>query len=113
MLDFRRLHAWEKSHALAVEVCEFAVTVPMRYVRLADQLMSASTSVPANLAEGSGRRTKPERAQFFGYASGSASETEARILIMRDLGLIEPARAEAWCARIQEIRRMIQGLLRN
>jgi four helix bundle protein len=41
---------------------------------LADQLVRAAGSVSANVEEGFSRRTGKERAQFYGYALGSARE---------------------------------------
>jgi four helix bundle protein len=41
---------------------------------LADQLLDAVQSISANIAEGYGRTTGPERAKFFEYAQSSARE---------------------------------------
>ena len=42
-----------------------------------DQLLRASQSVPQNIAEGNGKRSKPDRRRFFLIANGSALECAA------------------------------------
>ena len=42
---------------------------------LADQLLRAARSISANLAEGYGRTTGPDRARYYDYAAASARET--------------------------------------
>lgn len=111
MQDFKRLVVWQKAHGIALDVCSLAVGLPMRYVRIADQMIGASTSIPGNLAEGCGRRTAKDQARFFDYAAGSSSELEAFVLIVRDLGLMTEAEAERLCDRIQEARAMILALI--
>ena len=111
MQNFHTLIAWQKAHAIAVDLCRFAVTIPPRYVRLADQIIASASSMPANLAEGCGRRSNADRARFFDYTIGSASETEARLLILRDLTLLDEVDADAYCTRIIEIRSMTHALM--
>jgi four helix bundle protein len=47
-----------------------------------NQLDRASLSVVLNLAEGSGKPTKPEQRRFFGIALGSLRETQAILQIL-------------------------------
>ena len=47
--------------------------------RLADQIVDASNSVVANVAEGNRRRGR-DRLHFFNIAAGSAAETQAHLL---------------------------------
>lgn len=72
-----RLRAFQVARALADEgvqdAQELAGNLETRLV--AGQLLRALGSVPANLAEGYGRSTGPDRARFFEYALGSARES--------------------------------------
>lgn len=51
-----------------------------RYTK--DQLQRASQSVVLNLAEGSGKPTRPEQRRFYAIALGSLRETEALLRII-------------------------------
>jgi four helix bundle protein len=61
--------------AFAVEIYRFAAQLPdaERY-NLTAQLRKAATSVPLNIAEGSGCTTNGEFARFLGYAYRSLKE---------------------------------------
>lgn len=48
---------------------------------LGDQLRRAAVSVPANLAEGHGRSTRPDYRHFVGVAFASLMEADTEILI--------------------------------
>ncbi len=50
---------------------------------LRDQLMRASSSVALNTAEGSGKRTSPDQARFYGIALGSLRECQAILELER------------------------------
>jgi four helix bundle protein len=72
--SFRDLDVYQESLALALEIHEFAKTLPMeeRFV-LADQMRRASRSVPANISEA--WRKRRYKAAFI--AKLSDAETEA------------------------------------
>jgi four helix bundle protein len=53
-----------------------------------DQLVRASGSIGANIAEGSARRSKPDRLHFYGMALSSASETLHHLRDCRDAALL-------------------------
>ena len=67
-------------------------------------------SIPANIAEGAERNTRPEFKQFPGYARGSAGETRSRLYIGQRLGYLLKADAEMLLDELRRITRMINGL---
>jgi len=75
--DFRKLMVWQEADNLVVEVYEMSREFPKeeRY-GLTAQLRSAAISVPANIAEGSGRKTLKDFLRFLYIAQGSLSEVE-------------------------------------
>jgi four helix bundle protein len=88
--DFRDLQVWEKAHRLTLEVYKVTVSFPPREkYGLVDQVRRASTSIPANIAEGCGRGTDAEFARFLQYAMGSASELEYHLLLSSDLKILK------------------------
>lgn len=112
MKDFRNLAVWEKAHGLAMAVYRETANFPAaeRY-GLVRQLRRAAVSVPANIAEGCGRRGDRELARFLEVAMGSASELEYEILLARDLGMLGTAAHADLERRVVEVKRMLAAFI--
>jgi four helix bundle protein len=76
---------------------------------VAAQLLTAAASIPANIAEGYGRPTTPDRIRYLSYALGSGRETCSWYDATRG-ALVEEHRAER-LARLSRLRRILLGLL--
>ena len=91
MKDFRDLKVWEKAHALVLECYEATKPFPREEIfGLVSQIRRAAASVPANIAEGCGRRGNGELHRFLQMAMGSANELEYHLLLSKDLGYLGP-----------------------
>jgi len=75
MQDYHELQIWRRSMRYAVEIYRFLARLPdaERY-NLVAQLRTAATSVPLNVAEGSGCSTDAEFVRFLGYSYRSLKE---------------------------------------
>jgi four helix bundle protein len=71
---FEKLLVYQKSVDFADAICVRTEQFSRGYGFLVDQLNRASVSISANIAEGNGRFTKPDRKNFFGIAHGSVRE---------------------------------------
>ncbi len=80
---------------------------------LTSQLRRAAVSIPSNIAEGQGRLSRGEFKQFLGHARGSAFEVESQLFIAEDLGYLNPKDAEDLLARITELGKILNGLLKS
>lgn len=80
---------------------------------LVSQARRATVSVPANIAEGAGRRTTGEFIQFVGIARGSLAEVETLIVLAGRLGYLEKQAMDHLLADIAEIGRMLTGLMQS
>jgi four helix bundle protein len=80
---------------------------------LVSQVRRAAVSVPANIAEGAGRRTPGEFMHFIGIARGSLAELETLLIIARRLGYIEEPSFRAIMDDLFELGRMTTGLLKS
>ena len=65
------LEVYQKAVDFADEIAAMTEGFPRGYGFLVDQLNRAALSIAANLAEGNGRFTKPDRRNFFMIARGS------------------------------------------
>lgn len=89
MFSFRRLQVYNDARLLVKDVYVVMQSFPKeeKYA-LSDQLRRSVLSVPANIAEGMGRRSKKEQIHFLEIAFGSLMETFCHIEISKDLGYI-------------------------
>ncbi len=78
-------------------------------------MLRASMSIPLNIAEGAGKDTREEFAQFVGHAIGSANEVEQQMLLAQAVTLFD-GEIDPLLDECREIRMMLYGLrkrLRN
>ena len=114
MQDFHGLKVWQKAHQLTLAVYQVTATFPREELYgLTSQLRRCTASVPANLAEGCGRRSDADFARFCSIAMGSASELEYHLLLARDLKLIKPNDHIALSKRATELKRMLTALVQK
>jgi four helix bundle protein len=114
MKDFRDLKVWEKAHALALACYAMTAAFPKQEVfGLVTQIRRAGSSIPANIAEGCGRRGNGELHRFLNIAMGSASELEYHLLLSRDLSFLAVADHATLEAQVTEVKRMLASLIRK
>ena len=108
MGDYRKLHVWERSHMLVLDVYGVAAAFPKHQLfGLTGQLRRSATSIPANIAEGCGRNSDGERARFMNIAMGSASELDYHLRLARDLGYLPPTQYGRMSMEVQGISKML------
>ena len=114
MKDFRELKVWQKSHHLTLDVYKITSVFPReeRY-GLMSQVRRASSSIPANIAEGCGRRGDAEFARFLQIDMGSACELEYHLLLARDLSYLNDVHYQRLSAAAVELKRMLTSLLQK
>ena len=110
MLNFQKLLIWQKAHALTLEVYALTAHFPKEEIfGLVSQMRRSSSSVPTNIAEGSGRATKPDFRRFLVMAIGSVSELEYQFILSKDLRFISEEQFENLSAKAIELRKMIHA----
>jgi four helix bundle protein len=109
--NYRDLIVWQKGIALVVEVYKFTRSFPKEELYcLTSQMRRAAISIPSNIAEGQGRRTKKEFANFLSIAHGSLREIETQLMIAQQLGYLSATCLESTLSRCGEIGRLLNGL---
>jgi four helix bundle protein len=74
--NFEELIVWQKSRQSKNEIFILVRSFPSEEkYRLTDQIIRSSRSINAQIAEGKGRRTFPDRIKFCTISRGSLSET--------------------------------------
>ncbi|HEX8161126.1 MAG TPA: four helix bundle protein [Pyrinomonadaceae bacterium] len=112
--DHRDLIAWQKAMNLVTSVYKASRVFPKEEAYgLTSQLRRAAVSVPANIAEGQGRRSKPEFRQFLGHARGSLLELDTHSEIALRLEYINRQQHAQLQEQLSEVGRIINGLLRS
>jgi four helix bundle protein len=86
---FETLEVWKAARTLRRDMTALARTLPpMEKTRLADQMIRASRSVTANIAEGYGRYYFQENIQFCRQGRGSLFELLDHLSVCRDEGYV-------------------------
>jgi four helix bundle protein len=111
MRNYRDLQVWQKAHVLTLTVYKNTQKFPIeeRY-GLTSQIRRASVSIPANLAEGCGRRSEGETARFIQIAMGSGAELSYHLLLARDLEFLTPVDYDQLDSELSSIMRMLSSL---
>ena len=110
---FEKLNVYQKSVAFANDICSLTQSFPRGYFFLTDQLNRAALSIASNIAEGNGRFTKADRRNFFIIARGSVQECVPQLQIAIRQGLCTPNQHVALLDTLEEIARMISGLIKR
>ena len=86
---FYTIAAWQRGDDLVVKIYQVTRKFPRHELYgLTSQLRRAAVSVPANIAEGSGRRTIRDYIRFLYIAKGSLTEVEYLVHISNRLGYL-------------------------
>jgi four helix bundle protein len=112
--DYRDLVVWQRAMQLAEASHGLAGTFPRTGTAgLGDQLRRAAMSIPANIAEGHGRRHRAEYLRYLGVARGSLMEVQTHLELARRLDFADPTRIQAALSLCDEISRMLTVLRRR
>ena len=83
---FQDVVAWQKAHAFVLAAYQYSSEFPkMETYGLTSQFRRAAISIPANIAEGFRRRSKPEKVRFLNIAQGSLEECRYYLILAQDL----------------------------
>ncbi len=112
--SYRDLDLWKKAHSVVLEVYRLTNLFPRNeQFGVVSQLRRSAASIPANIAEGYGRRSTKELIQFLGIANGSLEELRYFLLLSKDLRYLS---IEAWEAVEKDLRsvaQMMQALTKS
>ena len=111
--SFRDYKVWHKSIALAKEVHRVSELLPRKEMfGLRDQLSRAATSVPSNIAEGSGRGSPRDFIHFLYISNGSISELETQLVLGVEYGYLKEDDIQRAMELAVETSKMLNSLIK-
>ena len=86
-MGYKELDVWQRSRQLVAEIYQMTEHFPPKeQFGLVSQMRRSAISLPANIAEGYGRRNPADFARFLRIAKGSLNELETLCILAEDLG---------------------------
>lgn len=84
---FEDLVVWKKAHQWVLEIYRFTEYFPKQeQFSLTSQMRRAAISIPANIAEGFKKKSRPDKARFYNIAQGSIEESRYYLILAEDIG---------------------------
>ena len=112
MNSFEELEVWKSARILRMDISVLVKTFPSEEkYRLVDQLIRASRSITANIAEGFGRFHFQENIQFCRQARGSLFETLEHIICSHDEKIISQEQFDNLRKDIDNSLRLLNGYI--
>jgi four helix bundle protein len=111
--SFEEIFAWQKARELNAEIYELSNKGLFKNdFDLKSQIRRSSISISSNIAEGFERETTKEFIRFLYIAKASAGEFRSQLYLARDLNYIGKEDFERLSLKVNEISRMISGLIK-
>ncbi len=111
---FEEIQAWQKARKATKSVYE--ITSDGKFSKdfgLRDQIRRSCVSIMANIAEGQGRNSDKEFANFLNIAHGSISETQSHLYIAIDLEYMSQSDFKKIYDLLDEVARMTMSLMKH
>jgi len=109
---FRDLKVWHRSMDLVERIYEVTAAFPKdERFGLTAQIRRAAVSVPSNIGEGSRRKRRKAFLNHLDIALGSQGEVEVQLEIAQRLRFLKMADYQQTQIAVEEIGRMLNGLI--
>ena len=87
---FQDLIVWQKAHAFVLSIYKVTENFPKKELYgLTSQFRRAAVSVPANIAEGFRKKSRPDKHRFMNIAQGSLEECRYYLILSKDIGYLD------------------------
>ncbi|MEZ5002277.1 MAG: four helix bundle protein [Chitinophagales bacterium] len=114
MNDYKKLEVWKDAVDLVTDVYFTCENFPdSEKFGLTNQIKRCAVSIPSNIAEGAGRSTKKDFANFLHYAIASSYELETQLLISKNLNFIKDKKLELIEQKLISIQKRLYSLIKS
>jgi four helix bundle protein len=111
---FKDLTVWQEAMNLVEMIYRQTKNFPKEEMYgMTSQIRRAAVSIPANIAEGNGRKSRKEYLQFLSIANGSVSELDTHLLIAERLNFLPKEIAEPLQTQLQSVGRLLSALRKS
>ena len=112
--SFKDLLIWQKG----IDITEKCYLLTKSFPReelysMTSQIRRSASSIPANIAEGYGRRSTQEYIRFLNIAQGSLNELETHLIVSERVKLCSNDDIESIISLLREEGRMIVALIKK
>lgn len=105
---------WQKANTLSIEIFHITKNLPRSEdYGLISQIRRSANSVSANIAEGFGRNSLKEKAQFYRIAKGSAYETQNHLLYGMGVGYFEKMKTDTLLIEYEELIKSLNKIIKS
>jgi four helix bundle protein len=112
MQNYKELKVWQKAHTFVLKVYNITKGFPKEEMySLTNQIRRSASSIPANIAEGAGKKTQLDFAHFLNISLGSANETEYFLLLAKDLDYLPEDNYLELNDNVNEVKAMLISLI--
>lgn len=109
--SFEKLEVWKEAIVLVNLVYKITENFPSEEkFGLTSQLKRATVSIASNLAEGTSRKTKKDKAHFTTMSFSSTMEVLNQLIISKDLGFVSEDHYTLARLKIEKITNMLNAL---
>jgi len=108
--QFQNIVAWQKAHEFVLLVYKETKSFPdYEKFGLCSQFQRAAVSIPANIAEGYKKLSRPDKLRFYNIAQGSLEECRYYIILSKDLGYINESSYNTLATTIEECSKTLNA----
>jgi len=112
--DFKSLKVWQKANSLEQEIGKLVKEFPSHeQYRIVDQLIRASRSIGANIAEGNTQLFVKKEIVHANIALGSAGECRNHLLTAYQNNYIHKEKYDSLDAKLVEVIKMLYGYIKK
>ena len=110
--SYRELEVWKEARKLVKMIYVLAEKLPDKEkFNLVSQMQRAAISIVSNIAEGVGRNSKKDTAQFMFIARGSVYELETQLFLSIDLSYFKEHKVQETFLQIEKVRKLLSGFI--